>query len=271
MSFKIRLTPKTTKKTRVKTTKAVDVQRATQRKSVVQVYFADRHITLAYYNDRFDLHRGDMVYVEGKLEGMLGRITEVNYNFKIKMSDYKRVIAVADTEVHGKFFMAGSNLLTFDRKAIPSKKVKTWFMSPDKVDDEYACGNDGTTFRLDNLENVKVTPVVAERGQEYFDDNRVKYISLKGKKGYAIIEGSEAYEVEFEYNNGEISRLVCSCYCSYNCKHEYAAMLQLRQILEVIEKDHAEEYERTGFFAAVNKDTLFSFAIDGKEEGSITL
>ena len=31
------------------------------RKSVVQVYFPSRNMTLAYYNDRFDLHRGDVV------------------------------------------------------------------------------------------------------------------------------------------------------------------------------------------------------------------
>lgn len=56
---------------------------AEARKSVVQVYFAGRGMTLAYYNDRFDLHPGDKVYVDGKLEGMLGRVMEVNYNFKI--------------------------------------------------------------------------------------------------------------------------------------------------------------------------------------------
>lgn len=72
---------------------------ALPRKSVVQVYFAGRNMTLAYYNDQFNLHRGDIVYVDGKLEGMRGRVTEVNYNFKIKVADYKRVIAVADTTV----------------------------------------------------------------------------------------------------------------------------------------------------------------------------
>ena len=57
------------------------------RKSVVQVYFAERNMKLAYYNDQFDLKCGDLVYVDGKLEGMLGRVTEVSYNFKIKVSD----------------------------------------------------------------------------------------------------------------------------------------------------------------------------------------
>ena len=102
-------------------------------------------------------------------------------------------------------------------------------------------------------------------------ENRVRYISIDGTNGYAIVEGTENYEVEFEYNNGMISRLVCGCFCSYNCKHEFAAMLQLRETLEIIEKNYAAEYEKSGYFAAVCKGTLFAFAIDGKEAGSITL
>ena len=102
-------------------------------------------------------------------------------------------------------------------------------------------------------------------------DCSVCKIHIDGTKGYAIVEGSENYEVEFEYRNGEISQLICSCFCSYNCKHEFAAMLQLKETLELIEKNYADEYERTGYFAAVNKGTLFAFAIDGKEAGSFTL
>ena len=45
------------------------------RKSVVQVYFAGRNMTLAYYNDLFDLHRGDMVYYpENSIEGIISSV-----------------------------------------------------------------------------------------------------------------------------------------------------------------------------------------------------
>ena len=244
---------------------------ATPRKSVVQVYFAGRNTTLAYYNDQFDLHRGDMVYVDGKLEGMLGRVLEVNYNFKIKVSDYKRVIAVVDTTVNGQFFMAGSHFVTFDRAALPISKAVTWFKAPAKEDEEFVSGSDDTTFHLDDLSGMKVSAAIAERGHDYYLENKVRYICIDGTKGYAIVEGGEAYEVEFEYRNGEISQLICSCFCSYNCKHEVAAMLQLKETLELIGKHYADEFERTGYFAAVNKGTLFAFAIDGKETGSFTL
>lgn len=211
MAFKIGFAADTTEKKPVAATYTVPQQAAAPRKSVVQIYFADRHMTLAYYNDQFALHRCDMVYVDGKLEGMLGRVTEVNYNFKIKVSDYKRVIAVVDTTVHGQFFMAGSHFVTFDRDALPSSKAVTWFKAPAKEDDEFVSGSDDTTFRLDDLKGMNVTAAIAERGYEYYMENKVRYISIDGTQGYAIVEGSEAYEVEFEYRNGEISQLICSC------------------------------------------------------------
>lgn len=240
-------------------------------RSVVQVQFEGRNMTLAYYNDRFDLHRGDIVYVDGKLEGLRGRVMEVNYNFKVKISDYKRVIAVADTAVSGRFFMAGSYFMTFDRETLPGSKAARWFKAPAKEDDEFASGSDGTAFRLDNLADMKVSINTAERGRAYYADNQVRYISVDGVKGYAIVEGGTAYEVEFVYRDGEISGLTCSCFCGCNCKHQVAAMLQLRETLALIDKHHADAYGRSGYFAAINKGTLFAFAIDGKETGSFTL
>ncbi|MBR4889483.1 MAG: hypothetical protein IKU17_10090 [Clostridia bacterium] len=228
-------------------------------------------MTLAYYNDQFDLHRGDIVYVDGKLEGLRGRVTDVNYNFKIRISDYKRVIAVVDTTVSGQFFMAGSHFITFDRTALPAGKAASWFKAPEKEEEEFASGFDDTAFHLHDLSGMNVSALIAERGHEYYTENRVRYICMDGRKGYAIVEGSEAYEVEFEYHKGEISQLTCSCYCSYNCKHEFAVMLQLKETLKWIEKHCADEYERTGYFVAVDKSALFAFAIEDKEMGSFTL
>ena len=271
MAFKIGFASESIENKASETTYIVPAKTDAPRKSVVQIYFADRHMNLAYYNDQFDLHRGDMVYVDGKLEGLLGRVTDVNYNFKIKISDYKRVVAVADTSVHGQFFMAGSHFVTFDREALPSRKAITWFKAPSNEEDEFVSGSDNTSFNLNDLSGMNVSTKIAERGHEYYMANNVRYISLDGTKGYAIIEGSSIYEVEFEYNCGEISRLVCSCFCSNNCKHEFAAMLQLRETLELISKNYADKYEHTGYFAAINKGTLFAFAIDGKDNGTFTL
>lgn len=241
------------------------------RKSVVQVSFQGRGTSLAYYNDKFDLHVGDIVYVDGKLEGKRGRVVDVAYNFKIKVSDYKRVIGLADTEVHGRFFNAGSHFITFDRAALPRDKIVTWFKAPAEEDEEYIFGMDDTVFCLADLKGMMIDAAVAERGHEYYLENKVRYLCIDGNKGYAVVEGREAYEVEFEYEKGEIRNLVCSFFCSYNCKHEFATMLQLKETLEIIDKHYAEQYKETGYFATINKSTLLEFAFDGKETSSFIL
>ena len=196
---------------------------------------------------------------------------EVAYNFKIKISDYKRVIGLADTNVHGQFFNAGSHFVTFDRSALPQSKIITWYKASAKDDDEYVSGSDDSSFPLNDLKSMQISAAIAERGHDYYMENRVRYISIDGTKGYAIVEGSKTYEVEFEYHHGEISQLICSCFCSCHCKHEFAVMLQLNETLEMIEKYYAVQYDETGYFAAVNKGTLFAFAIDGKETGCFTI
>lgn len=157
------------------------------------------------------------MYVDGKLEGLRGQVTDVNYSFKIKISDYKRVIAVVDTEVHGKLW-------------------------------------------------------IAERGVDYYRRHKVQYLCLDGGKGYAIVQGREAYEVEFSYTQGQIRDLTCTCFCSYHCKHEFAVMLQLREILRWADRQ-AEQYgmKHSGYFAAIEQQTLFQIAINGRTNGCLTL
>ncbi len=271
MAFKIGFAAETPAEETNEVMPAARKAQAEPRKSVVQVFFPERGREYAYYNDMFDLKCGDLVYVEGKLEGQLGRVREVNYNFRIRLSDYKRVIALVDTDVHGRFRVAGSHFVTFDRETLPRNRAVTWFKAPPKEDEVFVGGRDDTSFLLTDLGGMGVTSQTAERGHEYYVENKVKYISVDGTEGYAVVEGSEAYEVEFEYRNGEISGLVCSCFCCGICKHEFAAMLQLRETLELIGKNFADEYGRTGYFAAINKATLFAFAVEGKESVEITL
>ena len=240
-------------------------------KSVVRVHFPAQNMTLSYYNDLFDLKVGDIVFVEVKLEGLRGRVVDVTYNFKIKLSDYKRVISVADTEVRGEFFFAGSHFITFDPTVLPYAKFISWFKAPDQEDDLYVSGSDDSGFDLNDLSAMKISREIAERGHGYYMENRVRYICLDGTKGRAAVEGSQTYELEFEYQNGEIRNLTCSCFCSYPCKHEFAAMLQLRETLELIAKHYEAPYKASNYFAAVAKGTLMSMVVDGKETGSMLL
>ena len=238
-------------------------------KSLAQVYFPERNQTLTYFNDQFDLKRGDFVFVDGKLEGIRGIVREVNKNFKIKVADYKKVISVADTNVSGQMYMAGSHFVSFDASVLPYEKIRTWYLPPVKEEDEYETGNDDTVIMLDKLGDMKVSQPVWERGREYYMDNHVRYICVDNGHGRAIVEGERAYEVEFERVDGEIRNLICSCPCGYTCKHEVAAMMQLKETLELIEKHYADLHH--GYFAAIVKGDLFRFAIDSRKIGSFSL
>lgn len=238
-------------------------------KSLVQVRFPDRNMTLSYYNDSFDLQKGDLVFVDGKLEGLRGIVVDVSYNFKIKLSDYKRVISVADTNVKGKLYTTLSHFLAFDSSVIPYEKVLGWFKPLSKNDDEIVICNDETSFALSNLNDMKIEPQIADRGYDYYMQNRVVYICVDDTKGRAIVKGTKPYEVEFTYKNGEISNLVCDCFCSNSCKHEFAAMLQLKEALDNIEKFYADEFEQSNYFAAVCKTVLFEFAVNNSENGCV--
>lgn len=240
-------------------------------KSLVQVRFPDRYITLSYYNDSFDLHRGDLVFVDGKLEGLRGIVVDVSYNFKINLSVYKRVIAVADTTFKGELHMVLSHFVTFDSSVLPYKKVLGWFKAPTDDEDEIVVCNDDSSFMLDNLSNMKIDSQIADRGYDYYMQNKVVYICVDNTHGRAIVTGSNPYEVEFTYKNGEISNLICDCFCSYTCKHEFAAMLQLCEMLKEIEKNYADKFEESNFFAAISKSALFNFCVDSQNTGSIIL
>lgn len=257
-----------------KTTKMQNSQQEksyTPRKSVVLVYFSDDSRELSYYNDQFDLHKGDLVFVDGALAGVQGRVVEVTYNFKIKLSQYKRVIAVADTDVHGELFMAGSYYITFDPAVLPAEKITSWYFPPVKEEDTYASGNDDTFFYLEDLKGMHVSEAIMERGVQYYSSRKVKYLSLNGTRGYAVVEGTQPYEVEFEYENGEIRNLTCTCFCSYPCKHQVAVMLQLKEMLETIHKRYEVPFEKTSYFAAVTPSELMYYVLAGRETGSITI
>ena len=250
-------------------TVSTDVVSVRPKKSVVQVYFPHKDMAFAYYNDRFDLKVGDLVYVDGHFEGCRGRVTEVNYSFKIKLSEYKRVIAVVDAHVEGDFYFAQSHLVTFDRRTIPFSKVLSWFKPPEN-EDEYETGNDDTdTFPLDDLSKMNVSQLVAERGHTYYQENKVCYIELDGTKGRAIVEGGECYELEFTFSAGEISNLTCSCFCGGICKHQFAAMLQLKETLSIICDQY--EKEHNGYFAAISKKVFVGTVMSHKESGKISL
>ena len=270
MSFKIGFTAETEHEERNIENTPVQKETPVIKKSVVEVFFPDRHLTCSYYNDMFNLKRGDIVYVEGKLEGKRGRVVDINYNFKIKLSDYKRVIGVADTDVIGEFHLAGSHFITTDGGALPFEQIITWFKAPSNDDEEIVSSEGDEVFNLNDLGGMNIKNEIAERGHEYYMENRVVYIELSHGKGRAIVMGSKAYDVEFLYKDEDITGLVCDCYCTGACKHEFATMLQLRDILAIIKNEYPF-IDHNDYLAAVSKTSFFEYVIDGNTKGTFTM
>jgi len=225
------------------------------RNSVVQVTFGERNGTYSYYNDQFDLHRGDFVYVEGEFEGMIGYVLDVHYNFKAKRSVFKRVVSRLNVEQLDRPLLGGERLLFFDRKVLDPEKAALILGVRKDDDDDYYIGSDDPSFSLDNMDGLKLNIQDARYGFRRYLDGEVVFLSLDGTKGTVMFSSTygSGTMVEFEYSEGMIQNISCSCFGHFNCCHEFAAMLQLRETLLEIERNHKEEYDETGYFAAVSE------------------
>lgn len=247
----------------------IEVKRTEPKKSVVQVYFPDKDRSYAYYNDRFDLKAGDRVYVEGKLQGFMGRVTEVNYTFKIDLTYYKRVLKVIDTNVSGEFFIAGSHIITLDRNAMPFDKVADWFKAPEAEEGDIVTGYDDTKIVLDGFDGLKINKETADEGFELYNENGVIYISIDNTKGKALVKDKYLHEVEFEFENGEISNITCDCFLATNCSHIFATLLQLRDTVAYISEEVG--IEKTDYFSTMYREPFFNIAVNCKNNSRLIL
>ena len=239
--------------------------------SVVRVFFPERGQAYSYYNDRFDLHDGDLVFVSGKLARQRGQVVAVDYNFRIRLADYERVIGAADTAVHGTFYTLGSHLVTLEPGVLPFRQVRGWFLPPE-ADGEYAVGHGpGPVYALDALEQLSIPAGVAEKGHAYYMENRVVYLSVDGTAGRAIVNGAVPYEITFTYADGSVSALTCTCYETGLCKHGAALLLQLRETIDFCREEHEEAFAASDRFAAVSKSVFSHFAMDSSAGACITL
>ena len=238
------------------------------RSCLVHVFFPGAGRTLTYYNDRFCLKKGDIVFVDGVMAGRAGEVQKILYNFKIRPENYRRVLSAADTDVHGELLLAGSFCLSFSPSRIPVSRIRSWFLPPQE---EFLTGTDNTEFPLLRPPFSLFPDPVRERGRQYCSEGRVVYLSLDGEQGCAIVLGSAPYEVEFTLRDGSVSHMTCTCPCSENCKHQYAVLLQLAQLLDLISGRWGEAYRESRYFAAVEKSALYSYVLSGRDSGSLIL
>jgi len=271
MAFKIGFTAEHNTNETVRNKSERGKVQVTPKKSLVDVYFECRGTSYTYYNDAFDLKVGDMVYVEGKLEGERGRVESVKYSFKIKVSDYKRVIYLVDTSAVGEFLLAGNSVITTDPCALAFDKVLTWFKAPENDNGtEYVEGDGNSSFFLNELTHLSKNPNIYLHANDIVMNDRVAYVELNGGTGRALVIGGSVYTVEFKYRDGEVKNLVCSCYCSDYCKHEIAVMMQLMYTLDYV-KENYPQVDVNGYLAVMNKKAFDAIAMNTIKTGKIIL
>lgn len=236
--------------------------------TLVQVYFVAKDDAFLYLCEDIILHEGDHVYVSGKMKDTLGIVVDVRHQFKVRPSKYERVITKIDTQLQGEFKIFNRLLLSFDRKSLGKEKISQWFFPP-QGEEPYISTYRPAPFPLDDLTQFPIEHARLERGLQYYKEQRVVYMCIDDRFGYAIVRGSEYYEVEFEYNNGIIEDISCSCYCDGHCKHEFAVLLELQYMLQMVEKEFKNEYSKNGYVATIDKDIVWQMSVRWTNKGTI--
>lgn len=239
-----------------------------QNMTLIQVYFVAKDDAFLYLCEDITLYEGDHVYVSGKMKDMLGIVIDVRHQFKVRPSKYERVIAKIDTQLQGEFKIFNRLLLSFDRKSLGKEKISQWFFSP-QGEEPYISTYRPDPFPLDDLTQFPIEHARLERGLQYYKEQRVVYMCIDDRYGYAIVRGSEHYEVEFEYNNGIIEDISCSCYCDGHCKHEFAVLLELQYMLQIVEREFKNEYSKNRYVAMIDKDVVWQMSVRWTNKGTI--
>lgn len=240
-----------------------------QNMTLVQVYFVAKDDAFLYLCEDIILHEGDHVCVSGKMKDTLGIVVDVRHQFKVRPSKYERVIAKIDTQLQGEFKIFNRLLLSFDRKSLGKEKISQWFFSP-QGEEPYISTYRPAPFPLDDLTQFPIEHARLERGLQYYKEQRVVYMCIDDRYGYAIVRGSEHYEVEFEYNNGIIEDISCNCYCDGHCKHEFALLLELQELIKELKTHFIKQCYVHTYVAAIDKDVLWHMSVRWARRGTIS-
>ncbi len=212
-------------------------------KNLVQVEFQDG-LKLVYFSDLAEINVGDVVTVDGKMKGQVAEVTKVLSSFKKPKFDMQWITGVIDNDVTGKYFVSKEDVVSFETRLSAEKFMNiyagTKYVANDPV------GEDDIELDLNDLEKSELfeDQGVKERGYEMYKNGYVCFISLKNGTGKAIVRSSNAhdwYEVDYRYYNGKITYLACDCPYFEGCKHGYAVLLKLRELLKKICKEYGTQ------------------------------
>lgn len=73
---------------------------------------------------------------------------------------------------------------------------------------------------------------IIERGEDYYDESKVREVYKNRNKYIANVLGSgtQSYNVEITVYDEETAEYQCTCPCTFNCKHEYAVLIAISNL-----------------------------------------
>ncbi len=208
-------------------------------RSLVSVRFIRDGRAFTYYNDKFTLEVGDLVFVSGRLAGQLGVVEKITTRFRINLADYQRVISKASAAVHGTYEPVLDKMVSYDREAMSPEEFRAWILPPAHWDgdgcedreDEIIIG-EGYELNLSELESSDdVDADVLDRAADYCRGGKVAYISVRDGIGTAFVDGSSWYEVSFRLRGDAMTEMYCDCPYPGLCKHLLAVALTIRAMV----------------------------------------
>ena len=70
---------------------------------------------------------------------------------------------------------------------------------------------------------------IVQRGQKYYEEDKIEFLEKIDHRYFAIVEGTEKYIVIVKYDEKEKkTQVYCSCPCEFYCKHICAVILAIR-------------------------------------------
>lgn len=204
-------------------------------RSLVSVKFPDDGRTLTYYNDRFALEPGDRVFVEGKLAGTVGIVETVCGKFKIKPSDYKKVVSVANAVLRGTYEAVLDMMVGYGGDAMSPEEFRATVLPPRSGEDgEELLVGDGYELDLcDPGAAEEADRASIDRAIEYCRENRVSYVAVRGGVGTAYVCGTKWYEVSFVLDGDRVSGMYCDCPRPGLCKHLLAVAFTVGALVKL--------------------------------------
>ena len=237
--------------------------------SIVKVRFCENPRELMYYNDRFALKVGDIVYVEGEFADTPGHVMAVNIDFKNNPDDYERVLARPDVAVHGIYHPFFPMILSYSEEAVSFQQYLSWVSISGDGNLEEPTHSGGVVCPLNPAAIAAsdfISDDVYERSLQYCRDARIEFLSLRGKEGIALFADDFWDVIRFSYEDGLITEIHCDCSGPDFCEHMVCLCMTLNVLLARTRQKHAAEFDKSGCLTALDSDCFCNIALLSAEK-----